>query len=388
MTRRLQRVLGCVALGLVVTLLAVAHGLPAAAQEAYDWGLPAWFPRPVVPDDNPMTEAKVDLGRHLFYDTRLSITGAMSCATCHDQARAFSDGRRTGLGATGQVHPRNPQALVNVAYNPVLTWANPALDRIETQVLLPLFGEDPIEMGLAGREQQLLDMLRDDPSYPERFATAFPEQTEPISVGSVTKALASFVRSLVSANSPYDRYRYGGDPAAISESAKRGEALFFSEELECHHCHGGINFTDAVVHERLARPEVAFHNTGLYNIDGRGAYPPRNTGVREITSRPEDMGRFRTPTLRNVALTAPYMHDGSVASLEAVLDHYAAGGRTIPDGPLAGSGRRSPLKDVFVSGFSMTPQQRADLLAFLNSLTDEDFVTNPSFADPFAVPRS
>ncbi|MCC6419714.1 MAG: di-heme enzyme [Gemmataceae bacterium] len=356
---------------------------PAGAADPYA-GLPSWLPRPVIPADNPLTAEKVELGRRLFYDTRLSITGQLACATCHHQDRAFTDGLPLAVGATGEVHPRNSMTLTNVAYLPVLTWANPLLDHLERQALIPLFGETPIEHGMTGREQQIFELFRTDPEYARLFPSAFPDAADPYTLGSMTRALASFQRTLISYDSPYDRYRYGRDPNAISEAAKLGERLFFSEEFECHHCHGGLNLTDNIRHERLAFAETAFHNTALYNVDGAGAYPAPNTGLREITGKPEHMGRFRTPTLRNIALTAPYMHDGSIPTLDAVLDHYREGGRTISEGPHAGVGRLSPLKDIFMVGFSLSPQNRTALLAFLESLTDEGFLRDPRFSDPFA----
>jgi cytochrome c peroxidase len=170
---------------------------------------------------------------------------------------------------------------------------------------------------------------------------------------------------------------------AIPASAIRGEALFFSERLECHHCHGNFNLNDSVMHERNRVGEIAFHNTGLYNLDGKGAYPADNTGIEEHTGRAEDMGRFRAPTLRNVALTGPYMHDGSAATLDEVIDHYAAGGRTISSGPHSGVGRDNPLKSSFLPGFVLTSRERADLMAFLNALTDEEFLTDARFSNPW-----
>jgi cytochrome c peroxidase len=201
----------------------------------------------------------------------------------------------------------------------------------------------------------------------------------------VTGAIAAFQRTLISGDSPYDRAR-GGDRTAMSDAARLGEELFFSENLECFHCHGGFNFTGSVDYVGKGLPEIEFHNTGLYNLDGKGAYPVPNTGVHEISNRAEDMGRFKAPTLRNVAVTGPFMHDGSIASLEEVIDHYAAGGRTIPTGPHAGVGRTNPLKSPFVSGFELEPEERAALVAFLESLTDRTFLTNPSFANPWAQP--
>jgi cytochrome c peroxidase len=348
----------------------------------YDWNLPTWMPKPVIPKDNPMTAAKVELGRHLFYQKRLSITGNFACASCHQQSLAFTDGKKVGIGATGESHPRNSMGLTNIAYNSVLTWANPLQQRLETQALIPLFGEHPLEMGMAGKEEEIVNFLKNDAKYRQMFTTAFSDRPNPISIKNLTKAIACFERTLISFNSPYDRYRYGGNSQAISEAAKRGEKLFNSERLECFHCHGGINFSDSLKHERLAFTEIAFHNTGLYNLDGKGAYPPNNTGVYELTHQPKDMGRFKAPTLRNIALTAPYMHDGSIATLEEAIDHYQAGGRTINKGKWAGVGSKNPYKSEFIPGFKLTSPEKSDLLAFLDSLTDREFINNPVFADP------
>ncbi|MEM8545254.1 MAG: MbnH family di-heme enzyme [Cyanobacteria bacterium P01_H01_bin.119] len=367
--------------------------IEAVRQSDFEWDLPSWVPRPVVPANNPMTAAKVELGRRLFYETRLSATGDFSCATCHIQSLAFTDGKALSVGATGQVHPRNSMSLTNVGYNSAQTWANPLMQHLEQQMLVPLFGEEPVELGMAGRENELLAMLRSDPDYSQRFKAVFGAasegmsetvsgQEDSVSVRNLTLAIAAFERTLNSFNSPYDRYRYGGEPDAISDAAKRGEALFTSERLECFHCHGGLNFSDSTRHERSGFVEIAFHNTGLYNTDGQGAYPPNNTGLKEITLNPQDMGNFRAPTLRNIALTVPYMHDGSVATLEAAIDHYAAGGRTVETGPHAGVGHQNPLKSSFIKGFTLTTDEKQDLLAFLNSLTDERFITNPNLASP------
>lgn len=348
----------------------------------YDWNLPSWMPKPIVPADNPMNPQKVELGRHLFYEKRLSITKEFSCASCHIQQLAFTDGKPLAVGATGETHPRNSMSLANIGYNPVLTWANPLITKLETQALVPMFGEHPVEMGMVGREKQILAMLENDSKYRQMFTDAFGDTQDAISLGNLTKALAAFQRTLISVNSPYDRYRFGGDSKAISVAAKRGEKLFNSENLECFHCHGGINFSDSVMHDRLAFVEIAFHNTGLYNIDGKGAYPADNTGVYEITHKPSDMGRFKAPTLRNIALTAPYMHDGSIATLEEAIAHYKAGGRTIQTGKFAGVGSTNPLKSNFISGFTLSDAETQDLLAFLRSLTDDSFINNPAFSDP------
>lgn len=352
----------------------------------WHWDLPEGFPVPRVPDDNPMSAVKVEIGRRLFYDRRLSGNQTFSCASCHLQSHAFADALPTAVGSTGEHHARNSMSLVNVAYSPALTWANPNLPSLEQQALVPMFGETPVELGLSGMEDVLIDRLMADTTYRTLFPQAFPSLVGRPTLALITRAIAAFERTLISADSPYDRFRRG-DSTALSPSARRGEALFFSEQLECFHCHGGFNLTNTVDYVGKGFVEVEFHNTGLYNIGGKGAYPADNTGVFEHTARREDMGRFKAPTLRNIALTAPYMHDGSIATLDGVLDHYAAGGRTVDGGPDAGVGADNPYKSEFVKGFTLTPSERADVLAFLNSLTDSAFIADPRFADPFRPRR-
>ena len=369
----------------VLLLALLASSARARADEPYTWNLPPGFPLPRVPEGNPMTREKVVLGRFLFYDTRLSANGLYACASCHQQERAFSDGRIRAIGSTGEVHPRNSMSLTNVAYNATFAWANPLLISLEKQVLIPMFGEFPVELGLAGMETELLERLRADGRYQRLFADAFPDFEDPFTLGNLVQGLTSFVRSLISGNSPYDRFVQGLDDNALSPSAIRGGRLFFTERLECFHCHGGFNLADSVDHQNKPIAEVFFHNNALYNLDGHGAYPPDNTGIFAITAAPEDMGSFKAPTLRNIELTAPYMHDGSIATLDEVLDHYAAGGRRITDGPYAGDGSTNPFKSGFIRGFTLTAQEREDVLNFLKGLTDTDFVTNPRTSDPFAA---
>ena len=365
-------------------LLMAAVTLAFPVDNAFRWEIPAWVPSPRQPADNPVTPAKVELGRHLFYDPRLSADETMSCATCHEQARAFTDGKKTAVGITGEVSKRNTMALANVAYLPSLTWGNPQIESLEVQALIPIFGEHPVEMGMAGKEALLFERLKEEPTYQKLFADAFPEsarasEAQLYSLSTITKAIAAFQRTLLSFNAPYDRYKYGKDKTAISASAKRGEALFFGEKMECYHCHAGFNFTDNIQHSKLAFPEKGFHNTGLYNDDGKGAYPPGHSGIEEFTGRGDDMGKFRTPSLRNVALTAPYMHDGSIASLEDVIrNHYAKKGRAVNAGKPA-----NPMRSPLIAGFQVSDAEVRDLVEFLRTLTDESFVGNPRFSDPW-----
>ncbi|WP_461414822.1 MbnH family di-heme enzyme [Gemmatimonas sp.] len=377
--------------GVSMALVAGAYA-PAAHVEAqppappYRWQLPHGFPEPVVPPDNPMSTAKVALGRHLFYDTRLSGNGTFSCASCHEQSRAFADALPQAVGSTGEVHPRGSMSLANVAYSPALTWANPLMSTLEKQALVPMFGEEPVELGLSGEERAMLARVRAEPRYQALFAAAFPGQRDAVSLDHIVKAMASFQRTLISGRSPYDAYKQGRR-TAISASARRGEALFFSEKTECFHCHGGFNFTGTVNYVGKGFVEVEFHNTGLYNIDGQGGYPAPNTGVHAVSHDLQDMGKFKAPTLRNIAVTAPYMHDGSISTLEAVIEHYNAGGRTIQRGPHAGVGADSPLKSEFLKAMDLTPQEKRDLVAFLRSLTDSTFLRDPRFSNPWRSTR-
>ncbi len=354
-----------------------AVDLKVDAGPGFDWQLPSGFPTPRVPFDNPMSAQKVELGRRLFYDVRLSRNRQQACGSCHQQKRAFTDGRQTGLGSTGETHPRNSQGLGNVAFQAALTWANPLITTLERQALLPLLAEHPVELGWAGAETELFDRLLADGEYATRFAAAFPEENGAITLVTITRALAAFERTLLSGNAPWDRYSRG-DASALSDSAKRGLELFNSETFECYHCHAGFNFADSVMHAGTSNPDMPFHNTGLYNLDGNGAYPAGNTGLFEVTGRTGDVGRFRAPSLRNVTVTAPYMHDGSVPTLRDVIEHYAAGGRA-----QRLTGKPSPLQSELVRGFPLSEQDREDLLSFLAALTDEQFLTTESLASPF-----
>lgn len=362
----------------------VEMGCVASPEEEYDWQLPPGFPIPDVPPENPMTAAKVELGRHLFYDRRLSGNGTQSCGSCHEQELAFSDARQFPIGSTGDVVPRNAMSLGNVGYLPTLTWASPILRTLETQALVPMFGEFPVELGISGHETEVLQRLHDEPLYPGFFADAFPADEDPFSIENIAAALASFQRALVSGDSPYDRW-VAGDTEALSPAAIRGHALFFSERAECYHCHSGPLFTTAF-HSAETAFDVGlqFDNNGLYNVGGTGSYPLHGTGLYEFTQNPTDMGRFRIPPLRNIELTGPYMHDGSIATLAEVIDHYAAGGRTIADGPNAGVGADNPYKSPLVRPFVLSEGERADLVEFLRSLTDSTFVADPRFSNPWS----
>ena len=362
--------------GLSATLVGVLFVCCSVKRGGPEPTSPGELPAPVLTADDP--SAKVELGRRLFYDRRLSLNQTQACASCHRQALAFSDGQAHPVGSTGQRHRRNTLALANLGYEVNLTWANSLLASLEEQVLVPMFGQSPVELGLAGREAEVLRRLAADDAYEALFARAFPADRAPFSAGNLARALACFERTLISRDSPVDRY-LRRDASALSRAERRGLALFRSEKAGCARCHGGVTFMEA--DEEVARVEGNFHNTGLYNLDGRGAYPADDPGLMEQTANPSDMGRFRTPSLRNVALTAPYMHDGSIGTLGEVVDHYAAGGRAAERGD-----RPSPLRSRFVRGFDLSPDDKSDLVAFLEALTDQTFISDPRYADPFMEP--
>lgn len=316
------------------------------AAAGWAWRLPPGFPAPRVPADNPMSREKVELGRRLFYDKRLSGNATQACASCHQPGRAFTDGRAHALGSTGEAHPRSAMGLANVAFGASLTWLNAGHKRLEDQMLVPLLGEMPLEMGLRGHEEEVLARLRADPLYSKLFAASFPGEAEPLSLVSIPKAIASFERTIFSGDSPYDRLVWKDDRGALSDSARRGMALFFSDRLACSKCHAGFTFSGPVTWEGGPPAGATFHDNGLG-------------------------GKFRAPTLRNIAVSAPYMHDGRFATLEEVVDHYAKGGTATPN--------RSPL----VRGFGITEGGKRDVVEFLKSLTDEAFLSDPALSDPW-----
>jgi cytochrome c peroxidase len=275
----------------------LAAAASARAVEDFHWDLPRGFPEPAVPADNPMNLAKVALGQRLFSDSRLSVTGRHSCASCHAATRAFTDGRALARGATGETLPLNAPTLINAAYNSSLGWRDPEITTFEQQMLGPLFNTHPVELGLAGRAAMLEKTLSADVKLKREFARAFPGERTPVTMDNVIRAIAAYERTLVSAGSPFDRYVFAGQHDALSGSQKRGMELFFSERAGCARCHGGINFAGEWVDRE--------HPTARAVLVDAGTGEPT-----------------RIPTLRNLTATAPYLHDGRFATLDAVLEHY------------------------------------------------------------------
>ncbi len=348
--RMILAAIGCAAFAALVACVGTV------APAATPW--PAADLQPPHPANNPPTPLKIELGRRLFYDGDLSWDGAMSCATCHEQKRGFADPNKTRAGFDGSPGERNIQTLANVGWFNSLTWGGLHVDTLEHQALIPIEGFVPVEMGFGGKpEGMLAQRLADQSCYPELFRAAFPERGGKIDMDTITLALAAFQRTLVSLDAPYDRWMRG-DAGALTAQQKRGATLF--ESRQCDSCHAGPHFSDAALPG--VKTDSAFHRLAL-PADGKDA------GLSRITQKPEDAGRFRTPGLRNVALSAPYMHDGEVATLrEAILHHYADATASDPR-----------LKQ------SLSAAEVEDLAAFLESLTDQGFVTNAAFARPRAA---
>lgn len=295
---------------------------------------------PSVPADNPINPAKVALGRRLFYDADLSVNGTMSCATCHEQHHGFADGNRTHPGATDDPGRRNVPGLANVAWLPRLTSADPRLTSLEKQIAIPLFGTHPVEMAMLGHEDEIAKRLGHDPCYVAMFRSAFPQSGGRIDYDNVAKAIASFERTLISHDSPFDQF-LRGQKDALSLDAREGAHRF---KLACASCHSGPDFTEADYHR----------------IAADGAKSTDDMGLAEVTGKAADIGKFRTPGLRNIGVTAPYLHDGSAASLEDAIRAHR-------------------------SFAAMSPTDLAPLLAFLGTLTDQQFLTDPKLALPAAA---
>lgn len=307
---------------------------------------PPLFPAVPIPADNPATVAKIELGRRLFYEPRLSLDGTVSCASCHKQEFAFTDaGLPMSRGVGREVGVRNTPTIVNTAYLHSLSMDGRATS-LEEQSLRAIL--NPIEM--RADTAVISHILQQDSLYASLFAASF-DDIQPATAHNAVRAIATFMRTVLSGNSRYDRFVLG-EKTALSESEQRGKTLFFSERTRCASCHKEPEFTDG-----------KFHNTGLsMHYFDKGRY--------YATYRDSDAGKFKTPSLRNIAVTAPYMHDGSVSTLEELLEHYNKGGMP------------NLNRDTLMRPLLLTKQEKTDLLDFLHALTDEQMLNNPAFAKP------
>lgn len=303
--------------------------------------VPEGFPALDFPEENAFTEARWALGKKLFFDKAMSSDSSVSCGTCHKPSLAFSDDVAFTSGVKNRPGTRNAPTLANVAYHPYFTREG-GVPTLEMQILVPIQEHNEFDFNIV----LLAERLQKDSAYVQLAAEAYERPPDPFVI---TRALACFERSLISGQSRYDSYTSLGDEAALSEQALRGMELFFSEKTQCSNCHGGFDFTN-----------YAFENNGLYEVyDDPGRF--------RLTGEEADRATFKVPSLRNIALTAPYMHDGALPDLESVIEHYSTGVQ------------QHPNKSALVQPLHLSEGEKADLVAFLEHLTDENFVNNPLF---------
>lgn len=330
---------------------------------------------------NPFTQQKADLGRYLFYDRRLSFNTTKSCASCHDPKFSFTDGYRKSVGALGDLHQRNSTPLINLVFKKHLTAGDSSLHFPEQQIANPMFHDHPVELGWKGNETDILGRIASDDFYRKQFNIVFSAEKNPITTHNIQYCIASFLKTILSFNSVYDRFYYLNEKL-LTASQSNGMKLFFSDKLSCYKCHGGLDFATPSVNDEEGHPAYYF-NTGLYNINGTNSYPLQDRGLMEYTRQETDNGKFRVATLRNLAFTAPYYHDGSAATLSEVIDNYLNGGRVIEKGIAKGDGRLNLYKHKLINGFSLMEEERNDLINFLLCLSDSSLVTNKNYTNPF-----
>ncbi len=368
-----MRRLASAAASFAVLFAAIAGGCDAwrrGPTPLLGFSAPFVFGRFEVPADNPLTEESVELGRRLFYDRRLSGNDSVSCSTCHLQRLAFTDGRRTGIGVSGKPLAFNSMSLANLMWGAQHFFWNGRAATLEAQTLVPI--QHPDEM--AEDLQQLVAELSADDGYRALFETAYGE----VSAAAISRALASFERTLISSNSRYDQFLRG--EITLNAQEELGRKLFMAHPDakvslrggNCIDCHS--QFLTSGFSARLD----GFSNNGL---DSEEHLQP---GLQSVTGDPADRGSFKVPTLRNIALTAPYMHDGRFATLEEVLHHYNGGIRKsstlsplIAEADNQGAGSQEGIS------LHLTEAEQGAIIAFLHTLTDDDFVTAERFSDPF-----
>ncbi len=313
---------------------------PEMVETPYAFNLPEGVPALPIPEGKAVTEERVALGKKLFYDARLSRDASISCNSCHLQNQGFADHHPVSVGIEGRIGFRNSPTLTNIGYHPYYfrEGGNPSL---EGQAFGPIEEHSEMDFTAAG----IVERLSSDEEIGLMSYKAFGRRFDNFVL---VRALGAFQRTLISANSKFDKYQRG-ETNALNASERHGMTLFFSERLKCSECHGGFDFTE-------------------YSIVNNGAYAAyEDLGLMRITFESSDIGKFKVPTLRNIDLTYPYMHNGSYSTLEEVVEHYNRGGFNHPN--------QSP----FIQPLHLSAQEKADLIAFLKALTDTEFITNPKF---------
>ncbi|MGB0861891.1 MAG: cytochrome-c peroxidase [Saprospiraceae bacterium] len=314
---------------------------PVMVVTPYEFDLPDGFPIPDISTEKTLSQERIALGKMLFHDVRLSRDNTISCASCHLQESAFADHNPVSVGIEGRIGFRNSPTLVNVAYHPYF-FKEGGNTSLEAQAFGPIEDHREMDFSTAG----IILKLQDDLEIQEMSYTAFGRAFDNFVI---VNALGSFQRTIISANSRYDDFFYKNNINALTNSEKRGLALFKSERTQCQKCHGGFDFS-----------EYAIVNNGTYaNYEDKG--------LARITQDSSDVGKFKVPTLRNIELTYPYMHNGGYPTLESVIERYNLGGFNHPN------------QSEFIKPLNLTETEKMDLIAFLKSLTDWDLINNPAF---------
>lgn len=308
----------------------------ANQNELYQLDIPQGFPVPIIPEDNQLTYERIELGKRLFYDPILSKDGTISCESCHKQEFAFADNSAISAGVEGRLGFRNSMSLANMAYQDALMREG-GVPTLEMQVLVPIQDHNEMDFNILS----VAEKLNLDSTYINASIRAYNRIPDAYVI---TRALASFQRTMLSGNSDYDRH-------LLDEKEQIGKELFFSDELACSACHGTFLFTNQ-----------AIENNGLYEVY-------EDSGKYRLTHLQDDIGKFKVPSLRNIEITAPYMHNGSISTLEEVIEHYASGGKNHFN------------KSELITGFSITDDEKDNLIHFLKSLTDETFINNSFFEE-------
>jgi len=302
---------------------------------------PLGFPEPTAPEGNEFTKLRWDLGKKLFFDKALSIDNSISCASCHHPELAFSDDKSVSLGVENRAGTRNSPTLANLVYHPYFTREG-GVPTLEMQILVPIQEHNEFDFNIL----LIANRLSQDTTYVRMAQEAYDREPDAFVI---TRALACFERSLLSGYSLYDQFVNHNKADALSTAQIKGMNLFFSDRTNCATCHSDFNFTN-----------YAFENNGLYeDYEDEGRF--------KLTGEEADRALFKVPTLRNVAATAPYMHDGSVGTLEDVIEHYNSGGKN------------HPHKSELIQPLNLSASEKEDLKQFLQSLTDEHFINNPLF---------
>lgn len=338
--------------------------LVAAPDEPYQLDIPVQLPNYTIPEDNPITKNGVELGRNLFYEKKLSVDNTISCGSCHVQSKGFADGQKVSIGVRNQTGKRSAMALANLIFLPKNFFWDGRSTGLEHQIIFPI--TDPLEMD--EKIENVITKLNADKKYKQLFLNAY--QTEEITQDKILKALAQFERTILSTNSKYDQYLQG--KYILTASEERGKKLFYQHPDgnvpntprggNCGDCHSGSLQTDNLL-----------HNNGLDDTF-------TDLGKEQFTGLASDRAKFRTPSLRNIELTAPYMHDGRFATLEEVLDQYNDHVKyTQYTDPLM---RASNFSGTLPQELGLLPSEKKDIINFLKTLTDTEFITNPKFAQP------